>query len=255
MKALRLLVVCAAVSFFSCGAVQPPVPSAPTTAPEPTLPPPTELPPDSPAFRNALDSTIVLLAASMDRGVCAGQFVSPRLLLTAYHCLDTATGFDPNKEPLEGKQVGFITHANWHPNAEMHASFGLVQRVSVRDDIALIQADEPSPVFVELGEEPYLGAEVFSIGHPDMDTFRVSAGRVTTLWLPLDGALYTGVFIYVDFGSSGGALYDQHWRLLGVTSMGVMPMMGLFTPVTFVRNLIGDSYDGPARNDSGTPAG
>jgi S1-C subfamily serine protease len=245
MLAVRLLVAIfvVAVGCVPPGAAPPPAAPSPVAesppggAPVAESPPGTQSPTASDAHKNAMASSIALLDQGLTRVICSGQFVERDVIVTAHHCLDTATGIADGMQPFEGAPVAFVRYADWKPGTEMTARLGVVLVADQHHDLALILTATPSANHVELGSEPWLGATVFSIGHPDGEYFRTSAGIVTSTWFPID-SLYTATFIYIDHGSSGGGLYDSEWRLIGVASKGLGVSLGFFVPITYLRNLL-----------------
>lgn len=217
---MRALLLALCLLIFGCSV--PPAPDAPLDY-------------NSDPKANALESTIALLSHDdPDFVICAGQYIKQDVIVTAHHCIDSAAGTAEDVDPT-GQAVSYYTHRDWESPFKVRRS-GLVWALDKDRDVALILAAEPYTYWVPLGEQPVMGQVVFSIGHPNQMHYTVAAGLVT---IPkIEG--YVQAMIAIGPGSSGGGLYDEDWRLIGVASMmNNGGSMGYFVALDAVTDLLG----------------
>lgn len=205
-----------------------------------TLTPPADPAVQVPAeYRRAMSATIILMTPSGDQPVCAGEFVSPVLIMTAHHCLESATGLIGDGPIFEGARIKYIAHDDWYSGVRLVRRLGgKVVRYDEPHDLALLKADGASDSWVDVGDEGLLGEAVQSIGHPYSEFYLVASGTVTGRRL-VQGVSYTLALIAIGPGSSGGGLYNSQWRLVGVASrMNYGGSIGYFAPAHYVKQLI-----------------
>ena len=230
MVSARLILTLICAVLFGCSAL---------TAPQARVFPPLVV--LGPTDR-AVASTIVLLAKERPYQwnglVCAGVWVAPHRVLTAYHCIIPAAfdeldqkasdmGLDPPLNPV-GQAVRFVNHDEWLANADdddtiaaryqIHAN---VLKVDADSDLALIDTTETAPAYVEIATSRVkMGQPVFTVGHPSGLAYSYSRGYVSNPVRTLSSKelLYTQVNISIWHGNSGGGLYDDAGRLVGICS-------------------------------------
>lgn len=130
--------------------------------------------------------------------LCTGTLIAPRLLLTAWHCVDTIRTshvmFYRSKESYQGRVVAYD---------DAH-------------DVAVLKlnrAPKLAPLNVSKRIEPLSGSDsVVVIGHPLGKTFSVSAGPVH-----YPSPDFFSFSARVDSGSSGGPVLDKKGEIVGVT--------------------------------------
>lgn len=190
-----------ATALFSCAQLTVPGPGVVGDLPQ-------EMLEQAARAERALDSTVILLSPEL-APICAGTFVGERRILTAAHCVHDAGSI--------GADVHYITRTQWKAK-DLEPMLSKLIRLNDTADLALLECEKPSPVYVKLGTEPGLGEFVFAIGHPDLAYYTVSAGAVSVRNLNIEGGDYTAVLISIYYGSSGGGLFNDQWRLVGVAS-------------------------------------
>lgn len=163
-------------------------------------------PPPQPdaAQARAYDATIVLMDPELEGMVCAGEYIAPTLIATAKHCTDAV-------EADVGGSVFFLTMRNISEE-NIEPSVGVVRAVDGMHDLAVIETREKN-TFVDIWPAPAAGSVVHSLGHPAADLYTQADGL---LLFTANGYHMVGISIY--HGSSGGGLYDEKWRLIGVAS-------------------------------------
>lgn len=177
-------------------------------------------PPQPNAVANALNSTVVLLRDGFKDGdltvTCAGEFIEPHLMVTAYHCLDNLTGCpEDDRACYQSHEVGYVTHTDYAAESFV-PRIGNVVASEPRYDLALIRTVEKSNYFVGVEiAPPAAGQEVFAIGHPHSNPFVISRGFVkNTLKFTPEPSVECS--LEIGPGSSGGGLYDGNGQLIGV---------------------------------------
>ena len=108
-----------------------------------------------------------------------------------------------------------------------------------RDVCALSVPGLPAPPVV-LGSTKTLqvGAPVYAIGTPEGLQRTLSEGIVSSL-RPVDGGSYIQTTAAISPGSSGGGLFEDHGRLLGLTSFFISKgqQLNFALPVEWIENL------------------
>lgn len=151
-----------------------------------------------------LDEVVLIVTGST---MCAGSLLSPGdQVLTSYHCV--ASGGRPSVRLQDGRAV-----------------VGLVARVDVKHDLALISLEEQVSDGLELrAEQAVLTEEVWAIGHPfGLNTpagflegtlrWSVSEGIVSNI-----GSRAVQISAPVNSGNSGGPVLSTEGEILGVVS-------------------------------------
>lgn len=196
-------------------------------------------PTQSSDIARALDATIIMYDNFDTRLLCAGQRVSPTLILTAHHCVVSATTppdiyeilemMDPsldilNKTDYVGRTIRYSTYADTlkagrKGAVQIHRA--KVLRTDAAHDVALLETPASSQPFVPFRKRDLrVGEPVFSIGHPTGLKFTFARGWVSTTcrYDVAEDVCFTQVDITIWGGSSGGGLYDEDGFLVGVAS-------------------------------------
>lgn len=178
----------------------------------------------------AVSSTIALQWRGST--ICAGTRVSPRRVVTAYHCavgLSVPLGelLEIDQEGLEGYQavapvrvLGHAARYTWlgHDGS----ASGIFVHVDPLNDLAVIETDKiDAASWVEIGAPLAIGQEIFAIGHPGGLEYSYSFGHIAALERELLGARWTQADVHADGGSSGGGLFNEAGQLVGVCSFGM----------------------------------
>lgn len=147
-------------------------------------------------FEQLRDETVVIENDSQkesDRWLCAGVEINAERgeILTARHCVVDA----------EKLLVTIIDGKRYYAK---------VLKIAIEDDLALIQIDAKLKYQVRLGK-PYLGQDVWAMGHPKRHMWTLSKGIISRIF---DNLTVTDT--YINHGSSGGPLVDKEGRLVGI---------------------------------------
>lgn len=164
---------------------------------------------DTATVADNLRATVIVLRSGTESGVCAGTAV-PGGMLTAAHCVPPASGC--TEGDCAGALVRFVTYDVWQRNDELEIESGVAVAVDHDLDLAFVRAkltEKPAPI----GKAAEVGDRVYSIGHPDGQWYTIADGLIV-----VDREDAMRVAIPVWGGSSGGGLFDQHGRLIGVAS-------------------------------------
>lgn len=199
--------------------------------------------PKPPDIQHALNSTVILLADTYndDRfiGICAAEYIGPNTLVTAYHCIDSATGCEANDAVCyKNHTVGFVSYEQYVQDSE-HFKTGWVSAFDMFSDLAIIETAWESKTFVRIqSAPPAVGQRVFAVGHPNMNWYRVVEGIVHQ---PIVVMPDPEIEVDIDTGpgSSGGGLYNTDGELLGVCSkMSLDGKRGFFIPSAALMALL-----------------
>ncbi len=154
------------------------------------------------AYHQARDTVVAYFPS--DQGLCAAVWVAPSKLYTAAHCVE---GADP---------VGLIRTSSGTFTAVV-----VVLAVHERVDLAVLEAVGrlPEHPYASVGPTPAYGEHVVAIGHPMGLGWTVTEGLVSGS-RRYGGAWWLQASTDVFFGNSGGALFDDRGRLVGICSHG-----------------------------------
>ncbi len=198
-------------------------------------PEPAKQPQPHEIIAKSLDSTVILLNVDQERVLCAGQFVAPYWILTAQHCIPNATGCEDEDGLCQvGGTVPYVSRASYE-TAGTKVSYGKVKAIDPEADIALIVTPELSTVWTNVGFGAVeKGEAVYMIGHPLGIPYVITQGFITST-----SDHYIRASIAINYGNSGGGLYDMQGNLLGVTSQMVNAgTVGFFAPISAVMRLV-----------------
>ncbi len=189
------------------------------------LPPPPTLPTPAPVLNRVLASLVqvrVLLAGGLEERVGSGVVVAPGLVATNAHVLGDPGSF--LKATLSaGAGRWTVTRSQVDPEL----------------DLCLLQVPGlPLPPVPVCPEPPSVGAAIFAAGFPGGRGPKVSFGRIRAVW-----HYRTRLLLQVDVethpGSSGGGLFDQQGRLIGLTTFteGGSPRMSFALDAESIKDL------------------
>lgn len=163
-----------------------------------------------------MGKTVALVAGPRNETFCSGVWVSKSEILTANHCVDESDVGDvvryatPEDISLE---MGGLRSS--HDARLVEGSEDL--------DLALLRDEEaPAHGVARLASGDILpGQRVFTMGHPGGAVWSFSSGDVAAIRL-IEGRWYVQSTAPITPGSSGGGLYDEYGRLVGITRMYLM---------------------------------
>ena len=197
---------------------------------------------------SALESRTVALVMQMingtSRAYCSGVWVSERTILTARHCVDD--------QPL-GSEVLYLVHDDvFAPQSpavadEMRPRMAHLSAIDEAHDLALLyvtQAPKGHAIALLHDGEVHQGSFAQAMGHSLGLWYSYSTGVVSAVReLDFgDGMLLVWVqsTTPVSPGNSGGGLFDEDDRLIGVCHAILQHGQGLnlFVHVSYVRALM-----------------
>lgn len=205
--------------------------------------------------RNALDG-------QLEGPVCTAFFVSPKLLATAYHCLDLVQVY--NIELAPGLSIEINVPVNEEAvgstllisTREQYERFGAtdgnvilyyeatVVAASEEHDLALVEAPEyyESNDWLPLSTYPvHAGETVYGMGMPANLPWVLTRGMISSVLLTGQGNILHQA--PVSPGASGGPLINDFGQLVGV-NVGYMQgarLASVAVPVRYLQELI-DTY-------------
>lgn len=184
--------------------------------------------------------------------ICAGVFIGPNKILTAYHCIVPAT-LTPDQYKLlnglaseglinmEGRALQYASFKDYKPSAAEDkqisgAHKAVVIKADYLNDLALLVSDEQTDSWAEISpKEPYIGMPVFAVGHPVGMLYTFTYGTISSFPRNIEffdknvsNILQASALIW--FGNSGGSMFDEDGRVMGIASRIVakVPHLGLF---------------------------
>lgn len=149
----------------------------------------------------------------------SGVVIAPHLVATNAHVVEGASGLTVSR----GMATWPVTRVRLDPSR----------------DLCLLSVPELTVPPVEMASEPVvIGQEVLTVGYPGGHGPVATSGRLRGIWYHEDAQLLQSDAITLP-GNSGGGLFDQQGRLLGLTTLtfGGSPRLNFSVPVGWIRDL------------------
>lgn len=210
-------------------------------------------------------------------GGCSGTLISVkhRLILTAYHCIDSDIRFVEEDKVVNGEAKKIRREVRGEVQVEQRFYDGsskvgsstfqaTIVAYSKAHDLAILQMkqkDIPQTLDIPVlpfGKEVMRGEAIWLVGNPAGLDATVTTGVVSSITREAVGQdgnrvsmLQTDAAGY--FGSSGGAMVNKDGKLIGVTSRGIPGSVILTIHYKHVQQLLDDACYGEAwKPDSDT---
>jgi serine protease Do len=144
----------------------------------------------------------------------------PILVLTAYHVIETVYS---GTVPVGLKEHGISIQTNiiaTNPGRDL----------ALLEGVELEKSDGP---YVELATAtPEIGEDVWVIGAPNQVERSVSKGVLSNIELYRGGLQLFRTDADIYYGNSGGGMFDEHGKLIGITSkVELMNVGGIITAI------------------------
>jgi S1-C subfamily serine protease len=172
------------------------------------------------AAKDLADKTIALVGFDTDgdaHAYCSGVWVSPNVAMTAFHCVD---------DSQVGDALGYVVREDVYTAANARKLTVVSRRATIlalddAHDLALIRAELPPPHRMAV---PALGAVqqgefAQSMGHSQGLWWTYSTGDVAAVrQIEINGMdlLWLQANAPISPGNSGGGLFDEEGRLIGI---------------------------------------
>lgn len=185
------------------------------------------------------DQTVAFVDSDVD-AYCAGVWIAADLIVTAAHCV---------REPMQYVTRGDVYPlGDVHPLASREARSSTLLRFDPMHDLALVKADKPpSHGTATLAlQSPRQGQYAQTMGHPIGLWWSYSSGEVSAV-RQRDILGHNQVWVQssapFNEGNSGGGLFDEDNRLIGIASAFTPAHDGLsyFVHMQYVRALLAAS--------------
>ncbi|MDP2231459.1 serine protease [Methylotenera sp.] len=187
----------------------------------------------------ALNDSLVQVSVDLPNGITgngSGVVVSKEYVATNCHVLANAKGASITKYRDGYKPIAM--KADWKHDLCLLKFDGLPFKPVIMRDSKTLQYEE----------------EIFSLGYPVGNNVpQPSFGNIKGSY-PLDGSVIIRTNAAFAMGSSGGALFDQQFNLIGITSFKSPGSQGYFysLPVEWIKRLF-DAPDILSLNTNDTP--
>ena len=201
---------------------------------------------------------------------CTASFVSPKLLVTAAHCVvheeavEVAPGVSlslPGTTSPVGDEIQFVTfhqyddwsrvaNATEHNNPEYMTAIVVEIDTENNHDVALLELKDrqtPSPnwlVMRNLEREPLRpGEEAYSIGMPVGQIWVLTNGIISRIQIRGNNSIDILHQVRTGPGSSGSPIMDFRGRIVGIHSAGWSSnrsgtVVGEAKPISYIQTLI-----------------
>jgi len=176
--------------------------------------------------------TVALIRPGLEgpEAYCSGVWVGTDTFVTASHCVDQFEPDDP---------VAYLTVDDHLDDDTPVLRFGHVGKVDEKHDLALVVVKLPPPhASAELAEAS-TGQDVRTMGHPLGLWWSYSTGTIAAI-RSLYGMTHIQSTAPISPGNSGGGLFDNSGRLLGI-AVFYRPAgenLNFFVPSSYVRELL-----------------
>lgn len=198
-------------------------------------------PPAVEATPNQAPQELVAKTAALVDGdlnvYCSGVWVDAQRILTAAHC---------NADLEVGDPVAYAVRADMLPYGEDGLKRSHMGVLSARDedhDLALVVTLGAAPAhdIARVGDDPYAGERVQTMGHPLGLWWSYSRGDVAAV-RKIEGMIgwWIQTTAPVSPGNSGGGLFDEGGRLLGICH-GYFPRgqnLNLYVHTNYLRSFL-----------------
>lgn len=218
-----------------------------------------QLPAYHPAENYAIDravrSTIVLNDLTGD-WICGGTQISPKQIVTAYHCAVAAVlteeeqieatiedgqivvrDIDPaevDPSRIVMKSVTYTTFAQNASKGTKKPHKGWFIAADPKHDVALIETETVEDTYTPLSSSDLRhGQKVFAIGHPIGLKYSYSAGVVAMPCRERYDVCWHQIDIHILPGSSGGGLFNEAGELVGAAAFGLSSSRGIISGYSF----------------------
>ncbi|MGC4064037.1 MAG: serine protease [Polyangiaceae bacterium] len=181
------------------------------------------------------ERTETLRVAAGDGKFCAAVAITPRLAVTALHCVRAfceSPGGTP-RDPI-GCRVRY-------ERADGLSAAGTVVSTNDTDHIALIDLHRVQPRYGSLVcDNPRAFDPVYIVSHPDGENWKLSYGRlardpIALEWMKGKTTRVLVAEVLTKHGSSGGGLFDVRDRLVGIQIARWAPGTTDFGKAAFVQ--------------------
>lgn len=173
---------------------------------------------------------------------CAGVWVSPDEILSAFHCMESG---DTPVEFLIGKQVAYAVREQVDPDGGLTYHFGNVTFIDDKHDLVLIQITENLQHSVAglANWLPSIGETVYMVGHPATLYWSFAQGEISAYRFTQHLGDVIQVNIPIWFGNSGGGLFDDRGKLIGICTRKLeMPSAGYFVRLDNIKKFIDEAH-------------
>src|SRR5688572_11890741 len=182
-----------------------------------------------------------------DNLICSAVRISPTRIVSAYHCAvagmlseferDMAGDMDVPEEYLHGRSLK-VSSFEQFAEGDATVKGGVAQDTAVfydadplNDVVVFVTQRSAQPWVVVRHSSLDLGDYVYAVGHPGGVEFTVTWGRVSVPERTVPSAMVAGqraIVTQVDIttwgGNSGGGLFDDEGRLVGLSSTSYRPL-------------------------------
>lgn len=186
---------------------------------------------------------------------CGGVFISPNRILTAGHCVE--------RRDILGNRIGssFLIPQDTDPSPigdpKKVVLWSMFQRTADRQyvvftvisfdkeaDLAILEVEPGTKlpfhvVSTTRTSDLSVGESTFAVGHPGGIYWHISEGIISRQETRLFDAIFLHSTAEVFFGNSGGPLFDNSGRLIGIASSMLFGQnhLGFFSSVKNIQLL------------------
>ena len=193
-------------------------------------------------YSNLVNSVVVI---KLPIGLCSGFFIEENRILTSAHCMMDVSS------PLQVYEV--VTYRQYLRNEGLQDStpFVMIHEDNIRDLAILEQAYVSSPIRAEIppiynGTYPQIGTPTICVGHPAGQLFTVTTGVVSRIGMidRISEVSYVFSSTPVWYGNSGGPLFDDRGRVIGLTRGIIQDQnyLGRFVSWSEIREYLSETH-------------